>query len=271
MPQSAESPVVRRERRGAVLVVTLDDAATRNAIGPDVNPAITRAIEAAGSDPQVAAIVIHGANGYFSAGGNVRTLSGTLAMTPAEQTEVTDRLKAMIEAVAGSPKPVIAAVDGGAAGIGFSLALACDLVVASENARFVAAQVRLGLTPDGGISHFLTAALPRQLAAEILLTGAPVEAGRLHALGLVSRLVAPGEALDAALDLADALAAGPPRATARIKGLIAAAETSSLSETLAREGETINAARRDPEAAEGIAAFLDKRPARFPIPRKDQA
>lgn len=259
----ADSPVVRQERQDGVLILTLDDPSSRNAIGPDVNPTITKSIQRASADPEIAAIVIHGAGGYFSAGGNVHALRGTLEMTPSEQTEVTDRLKAMIEAIAASPKPVIAAVEGGAAGIGFSLMLACDLVVAAHPARFVAAQVRLALTPDGGISHFLRSAMPHQLVSEILMLGTPVDAARLHAFGLVNRLVDPGEALNAALELARGLANGPGRALARIKTLLADAEAGDLATTLDAEAAAINASRRDGEGREGIAAFLEKRPARF--------
>lgn len=256
---ATDSPVVQWERRGGVLVVTLDDAGSRNAIGPDVNPTITRVFAAAGGDADVRAVVLAGANGYFSAGGNMRALRRTVEMSPAERDAVTDRLATMIRTVRELDKPVIAAVEGGAAGIGFALALACDLIVAGRDARFAAAQVRLGLTPDGGITRFLLDAMPRQLASEICLLGQPVSADRLHAFGLVTRLVDGGEALAAALDLAATLAAGPTRAVGRIKRLLTDAGPASLEDCLVLEGATINAARADPEAAEGIAAFLEKR------------
>ena len=255
----ADSPVVQWDQRGGVLVVTLDDAGSRNAIGPDVNSTITRVLAAAGGDPEVRAVVLTGANGYFSAGGNMRALRRTVEMSPAERVEVTDRLAAMIRTVRELDKPVIAAVEGGAAGIGFALALACDMVVAAREARFAAAQVRLGLTPDGGITRFLLDAMPRQLASEICMLGQPIAADRLHAFGLVTRLVDGGAALATALDLAETLSAGPMRTVGRIKRLLADASPASLDACLALEGETINAARADPEAAEGIAAFLEKR------------
>lgn len=263
LADGAQSPVVRHALADGILTVTLDDAATRNAIGPDVNPAITALMRRAAHEAAVRAVVITGANGYFSSGGNVAALERTLAMSEAERSEVTGRLGAMIESVRGAPKPVIAAVEGGAAGIGFSLVLAADIVVAARDARFAAAQVRLGLTPDGGISRFLAEAMPHQLSAEILLRGRPVSATRLNEFGLVNELTEPGEALVGARAIATSLAEGPVRAIARIKHLLAEARTGSLADTLAREGATINAARSDPEAAEGIAAFREKRPPRF--------
>jgi len=255
----ADSPVVQWELRDGVLVVTLDDAGSRNAIGPDVNPTITRVLAAAGDDPDVRAVVLTGANGYFSAGGNMRALRRTVEMSPSERTAVTDRLATMIRTVRELPKPVIAAVEGGAAGIGFALVLACDLVVAARGARFAAAQVRLGLTPDGGITRFLLDAMPRQLASEICMLGQPVAAERLHGFGLVTRLVDGGEALAHAFDVAESLSAGPTRTVGRIKRLLSDAGSATLDACLALEGETINAARADPEATEGIAAFLEKR------------
>ena len=262
-PDGAQSPVVRHKLVDGVLTITLDDAATRNAIGPDVNPAITALMSRAAHETSVRAVVLTGANGYFSSGGNVAALERTLAMSEAERSGVTDRRAGMIESVRGGPKPVVAAVEGGAAGIGFSLVLAADIVVAARDARFAAAQVRLGLTPDGGITRFLAEAMPHQLVAEILLRGRPVSAARLHDFGLVNELVEPGDALATATAMALSLAEGPTRAIARIKRLLADARTGTLADTLAREGAAINAARSDPEAAEGIAAFREKRPPRF--------
>ena len=118
-----------------------------------------------------------------------------------------------IEAIRTYPKPVIAAVEGSAAGAGLALVLACDLVVAARSARFATAYARVGLSPDGGTSWHLARALPRALAAEMLMCGDLVEAERLHALGLVNRLADTGQALQAALDLADTLHGRAPNAS----------------------------------------------------------
>jgi len=248
-----------QERCGAVLVLTLDGAGTRNSISPPVYRQVQAAVIDAAGDASVRAIVVHGAHGFFSSGGNVNALKGSAQMSMAEVTANTDALNAMIRAVRDCPKPVIAAVDGGAAGAGASLALACDMIVAARDAKFTVAYVKIGLTPDGGITHFLAQSLPRHLVAEMCMLGLPVGAERLHALGLVNTLSAPGDARPDALALAGRLAEGPAQAIAQIKALIGAAPVNDLSTHLDREAGGINRARFGPEAREGLAAFLEKR------------
>ena len=247
------------ERHGPVLVLTLDGAATRNSISPPVYRQVQAAVIDAGTDPQVRAIVLTGANGFFSSGGNIQALQASAQKTMGEVTANTDALNAMIKAVRDCPLPVVAAVEGGAAGAGASLALACDMIVAAQDAKFTVAYVRIGLTPDGGVTHFLTQSLPRQLVAEMCMLGQPVGAERLQALGVVNALCAPGTARAGALELAERLAAGPAQALSRIKALIEAAPGNDLATHLDREAEGINRARFGAEAHEGLAAFLDKR------------
>ena len=143
-------------------------------------------------DDSIRAVVLTGADNFFCAGGNLNRLLENRALEQSVQADAIDRLHGWIDALRACPKPVIAAVEGAAAGAGFSLALACDLIVAGASAKFVMAYVQVGLTPDGGGSWFLTRALPRQLASEILLEGKPVPAPRLQALGLVNRVVPDG-------------------------------------------------------------------------------
>jgi len=250
---------LKQDRHGAVLVLTLDGAATRNSISPPVYRQVQAAVIDAAADPSVRALVLTGSNGFFSSGGNIKALQASAQKTMAEVTANTDALNVMIKALRDCPKPVVAAVEGGAAGAGASLALACDMMVAARDARFTLAYVKIGLTPDGGATHFLTQSLPRQLVAEMCMLGLPVGAERLHALGVVNALCAPGTALAEAMELAARLAAGPVQALARIKALIEAAPANELATHLDREAEGINHARFGPEAREGLAAFLEKR------------
>jgi enoyl-CoA hydratase/carnithine racemase len=171
-----------------------------------------------------------------------------------------DLLGEWIATLQASSKPVIAAVEGAAAGAGFSLALACDLIVAAHDAKFVMSYARVGLTPDGGGSWFLARALPRQLATEVLIEGKPISAERLHTLGVVNRLAKPGTVRDTALEWADQLGKLSPGASARIKTLIAAAGTQPLSEHLNAERDSFVASLHHGDALEGIHAFLEKRP-----------
>ena len=204
-------------------------------------------------------MVIAGADNFFCAGGNLNRLLENRAKDPSVQAQSIDLLAEWISALRLSSKPVIAAVDGAAAGAGFSLALACDLIVAAEDAKFVMSYARVGLTPDGGGSWFLAQALPRQLATEVLIEGKPIGAARLHELGVVNRLVKPGTARDAAVAWADELGKISPNSAARIKTLVCAAGTQPLSTHLVAERDNFVASLHHRDALEGISAFLEKR------------
>ena len=250
---------VHVEDRGPVRLLTLDGPRSRNAVGPEVYREVQARIVDAGTDPAVRAIVLTGAGGFFSSGGNVRALRDSAGGTLAEATAKTDGLNAMIKAIVDGPLPVVAAVEGGEAGAGAALALACDLIVAAEGATFTAAYVRVGLSPDGGITHFLRGALPRQMVMEMCLLGRPMPAARLAQAGVVNLLAADGAVLQAALELAGALAAGPPNAIGRIRELVNAAPGNGLADHLEAEARAINLARFGAEAKEGLSAFLEKR------------
>jgi len=247
------------ERKGRVLVATNNDPATRNALNWDFYDGFREAIEAASGDEGVGAIVLTGAGGFFCSGGNVHGLQErSQADYPARRSSV-DLLHRMILAMRACPKPIIAAVDGGAAGTGASLAAACDLVVAARDAYFSVAYVRIGLTPDGGATAFLGASLPRQLLAEMVFTGDRIPVERLYGLGMINRLTEPGQSLPTALELAARLANGPPQALAAGKRLIDQARLNALTEQLDLEADGIAAALGGAEGREGIAAFLEKR------------
>ena len=251
-------------REGRVLVVINDDPATRNALGWDFYGDFAEIVAAAGADGAVGAMVLTGAGGYFSSGGNVKGLRERSEMDIAERREGVARLHGMIRAMRDCPKPIVAAIEGGAAGAGASLALACDMIVAAREAYLSIAYVKIGLTPDGGATAFLGGALPRQLLNEMAMTGDRVGMERLHTLGIVNHLSEPGRALEDALARAAALAEGPPQALAEIKRLVGAAQSASLDAQLDREAEAIARALGGPEAREGIAAFLEKRKPAFP-------
>lgn len=157
------------ERTEATLVLTISNPDARNALHPDIYAAGIEAVATAEQDASIRAVVITGANRFFCAGGDLNRLRENRAKDKSVQATSIDQLGEWIQAIRTCPKPVIAAVEGAAAGAGFSLALACDWIVAADNAKFVMAYVKVALTPDGGGSWFLANALPRQLATEILL------------------------------------------------------------------------------------------------------
>ena len=260
---SAELLASRPPESESTLVLTLSNPGARNALHPDMYAAGIQALETAERDPSIRAIVLTGADDFFCAGGNLNRLLENRAKDPSVQAQSIDLLAQWVLALRTSSKPVIAAVAGAAAGAGFSLALACDLIIAADDAKFVMSYARVGLTPDGGGSWFLTQALPRALATEILLEGKPVSADRPHALGVVNRLVKTAQLRDAAIAWAGELGRASPNALACVKTLVASAGERSLADHLTVERDAFVASLHHADALEGITAFLEKRPARY--------
>ncbi|WP_026928269.1 oxepin-CoA hydrolase, alternative type [Granulicoccus phenolivorans] len=256
---------------GSVRVLEINNPTTRNAVGPDFFEEAETALGAAEADPGIGAIVLTGASGTFSSGGNLRALAGNRDKPAAERRERIELLHGLIRRIDASPLPIVAAVEGAAAGAGMSLALACDLIVAARTAFFSASYIRAGLSPDGGLTALLTESLPRQAVTELCLLGERVPAERMHELGVVNRLVDTDGAEQVAVELATRLAGGPARATARIKTLVRTSTRHTLHEQLDLEAAAMVLSQGDDEAAEGIAAVLERRPAEFPRPRRTQS
>lgn len=246
-------------RAGAVLTVVNNDPATKNALSWEFYDGFRETIETAEADPETRAVVLTGAEGFFCSGGNVAGLKERSEAEYAVRRASVDKLHSLIKTMRASPLPIIAAIEGGAAGAGAPLALACDLIVSARDAYVSIAYVKIGLTPDGGSTAFLGPAIPRQLLTEMVWTGDRVPVERLHQLGLINRLVDPGAALGEAQDWAATLARGPAAALARGKALIEASGRASLSDQLDAEADGIAEALGGPEGREGIAAFLSKR------------
>ena len=253
---SAELTAIRRD---TTLVLTLSNPGKRNALHPDIAAAAIETLSTAERDETLRAVVLTGADQYFCAGGDLTRLIANRAQLKEVQAVSIDHLHGWIEAIRDFPKPVIAAVEGGAAGAGFSLALACDLIVASHTAQFSMSYVNVGLTPDGGGSWFLSQSLPRALATELLMTGKPIAAQRLHELGVINRLAAAGNVLDSALQWADELARQSPHAIEQIKSLLGGSAGRSLSAHLQLEKQHFVDSLHHRDAHEGINAFLQKR------------
>jgi enoyl-CoA hydratase/carnithine racemase len=248
---------------GQTLILTLSNPEFRNALGPEMYAAGVEALSVAESNPDVRSVVITGANGIFSAGGNLQRLQNNRQQPPEHQAQSIEGLHNWIEAIRTFPKPVIAAVEGPAAGAGFSLALACDLIVAARNSVFVMAYSSIALSPDGGGSWSLSRAIPRQLATELLMCGERIGAERLQQLGVVNRLADAGQALQQALLMSEQLNARAPNALASIKELLSEADGSSLNAQLARERDHFVKNLHHVNGGIGIAAFLSKQAPRY--------
>lgn len=242
-----------------VMTVTLRRPESLNALNAQMRRELLRALKAAARDEAVRAVVLTGEGRAFCAGADLRG-----GATEREFRRVlTDEYHPLIRALRELPKPVIAAVNGVAAGAGVSLALAADVVIAADDARFVLAFTRIGLIPDSGLTRTLVRALGRHRATELILGAEPMSAAEAAAAGLVSEVVPAAELPAAAERRATALASGPTRAIGLAKRAINAAEDDTLPESLAREAALQELAGRTEDHAEGIAAFTEKREPRF--------
>lgn len=250
---------IKSTSEGQTLILTISNPEFKNALGPEIYAAGVEALNAAENNPDIRSVVITGEGDTFCAGGNLQRLEANRRVHPEVQAQSIDGLHNWIDSIRTYPKPVIAAVEGAAAGAGFSLALACDFCVAADNAVFVMSYSTVGLSPDGGGSWSLARALPRALANELLMAGERINAQRLHDFGLVNRVSHAGNALHEALKFAERLNARAPNALASIKELVNEAPTNSLGQQLASERNHFVANLHHSNGGEGISAFLEKR------------
>lgn len=254
---------VRYHQEERVATITLDRPAARNALRPIEWRLIADAVARAAVEPEVRVLVVNGAGGAFSAGGDVKTMPERLALPPAERRAHLLADAQAIRALRELPKPVVACIDGPCIGAGLGLALACDLRLASSRSSFGATFHRIGLTADFGLLHLLPSAIGGARASELLLLGEVVDATRALAIGLVHR-VHPPEALGEELvALCRRLADGPPAATALTKAGLERARQLDLAATLEWEAAAQAIASRTEDAQEGLAALAEKRPPRF--------
>jgi 2-(1,2-epoxy-1,2-dihydrophenyl)acetyl-CoA isomerase len=250
---------IRVDLADGVATVTLNRPESLNSLNAQMRGELLAALKKVGRDEAVRAVVITGAGRGFCSGADLRGGSTERDF----RRVLTDEYNPLITAIRELPKPVIAAVNGVAAGAGASLALACDLVYAADDARFIQAFVRIGLVPDSGSTRTLVRALGRHRAARLIFTGEPLSAADAHAAGLVAALAAPDQLATTAHDAAAKLAAAPTRAIALAKRAINHAEDALASESLAMEAALQELAGRTEDHAEGVAAFGEKREPRF--------
>jgi enoyl-CoA hydratase len=251
-PSRPPTDKVRTERHGAVLVVTIDRREVRNAIDTETAWAVSDAMDELDGDPTLSLGIITGAGSVFCAGMDLA------AFLAGERPSVGRRGFAGI--VEQPPdKPVIAAVEGAAVAGGFEIVLACDLVVAADNARFGLPEVKRGLVAAGGGLMRLNRRIPAAIAMEWSLTGNLVPAAEAARFGLVNRLVPPGSAVAAALELAAAIAANGPLAVAASKRILVDSSDWPTAEQFDRQRAITDPVRSSADAREGAAAFREKR------------
>ncbi len=244
---------------GQTLILTISNPEFKNALGPEIYAAGIEALNAAETNPEIRSVIITGEGAAFCAGGNLQRLLANRQQPKEVQAQSIDGLHTWIDSIRTYPKPIIAAVEGAAAGAGFSLALACDFCVAADNAVFVMSYSTVGLSPDGGGSWALGRALPRQLANELLLCGARINAQRLYSFGLVNIVCSSGSALREALVLAERLNARASNALASIKELVNDSANNTLNQQFDQERDHFVRNLHHSNGGEGIDAFLSKR------------
>lgn len=260
----AQNPAkVRTEVRGKIGVITLNDPATLNAAGMELMEGLTGAFEAFVADPAVRAIVITGEGRGFCSGANLSGGGGrAVERTDGPNQSLLKVYNPFVSAVRKSPKPLVAAVNGVAAGVGASLALVCDLIVAAESAYFLQAFRRIGLVPDGGATYLLPRLVGKARAMELTLLGEKLPAATALDWGLINRCVPDAELMPTALALAEQLADGP-LSLGYTRNLIWASMDAAWHEQIEAEAFVQGDAQRTDDAREGIMAFVQKRPAQF--------
>lgn len=258
LPGRAISRAVLVSNDGPVRTLTLNRPERRNALDLDDRRDLLAALTEAEGDDGCRAVVLTGAGGVFSAGGDIRSMSQDPDAARVRLAVISDIARALIRCAT----PVIAAVEGGAFGLGLSLAAACDHVVAADNARFVASFAKIGLVADGGLFWTLAQRVGPGRARELILFATEIDAPEAQRIGLVSEIVPRAAVLDRARERAAQLAAAAPGMVAGTKRIFAQ-EKQDLDSILAAETEVQVALLGGDDFAEGRAAFLERRTPNF--------
>jgi len=255
---------VSLERRGGELRIVIDRPETMNAWGREVGADLLAAVELAASDPAVRAVTVTGAGRAFCSGADLKAgFDPTPAGKPDVGTALRERYHPVILGLRRMEKPVLAAVNGPAVGVGLSLALACDLVVAKESAYFLLAFVNLGLAPDGGSSILVPARVGASRAAEMAMLGERVGAPQALEWGLADRVWGDDAFAEEVDALAARLAAGPTRSYAASKRQLNASVYAQLEPQLELEATVQQELAQSDDFLEGVGAFLQKRAPAF--------
>jgi 2-(1,2-epoxy-1,2-dihydrophenyl)acetyl-CoA isomerase len=247
-------------REGAVLTLTINRPEALNALNPPTMRALRAGIETAGRDREIGAIVLTGSGRAFCAGADLKDVSARLAAGEIDVgNDLRENYAPLTRAIRSCPTPVIAALNGTAAGAGLSLALACDLRIAVAGAELIVAFVRVGLVPDAGSLFFLTRMLGLSKATELALTGEPLRVEEAQRLGLIAAVVPADQLMTVTLERARHLADGPRATYALIKRGLTRALDLDLEQVMELESQLQTLAARTPDAQEAIRAFIEKR------------
>jgi 2-(1,2-epoxy-1,2-dihydrophenyl)acetyl-CoA isomerase len=254
---------IRLEHASGVATITLDRPDAFNALNLTLARELFAAVLQVDEDPAVRCVVITGAGRAFCGGGDVKEFADGLPRIGVLIKELTTYVHGAVSRLVRTPKPVLTAVNGVAAGGGLSLALAGDLVLAAESARFTMAYSRIAATPDGSSTYWLPRLIGLRRATELFYTNRVLSAREALEWGLVTRVAPDGELMDATRKLAEELAQGPTLALGRGKLLFHASTTESLETQMELESQSIAQSGHTEDFAEGVRAFAAKRPPSF--------
>ena len=253
------APTVLTERHDAVAVLTINRPEVRNAVDAETMDALRAALLAC-EDDGARCVVLTGAGGAFSSGADLKRAIAE-AYTPEQSYHIlTEHYAPTLKAIRAYPYPVIAAVDGYAAGIGCDMALACDIRLVSERGKFAELFVRIGLIPDGGGTYLLPRLVGIGRALEMIFTGADVDAQEAYRIGLANRVLPVNSFMDEVLRYATVISRQSPNALRRGKQALLASLNGSYDEAMAREAEHQRAIFESEDGMEGFLAFAQKRP-----------
>lgn len=257
------SDLVRFTIDAGVASIRLNRPDRLNALDPALAEALLAALKRIESDTAVKAVTLTGEGRAFMAGGDLTVFNAALEKAPQAAADLIPLFHDIVLTIRRLAPPVIAGVQGAVAGGGLGLALACDLVIAADNASFVPAYTRLGTSPDGGTTWSITRLIGQRRAMEWIMLGDPMNAADAHALGLINRVV-PAATLDTEVAAyARRVADGPALAFASVKRLVHQAPTATFAQQLHAERDGFVAAAATADFREGIAAFFARRPAKF--------
>lgn len=266
MPRPSASPrytTLRLERKGPVATLTLARTSHANALDLTMSQDLLHAAIELDEDPDVRAVILTGEGKMFCAGGDLAGMKAAGARAPAYIKELAGNLHLAISRLARMRTPVIAAVNGTAAGAGFSLVCATDLAIAAESAKFTMAYTGAGLSPDGSSSYFLPRIIGQRRTTELMLTNRVLNSELALEWGLVNQVVPLDELMPTAEQLAEQLASGPTFAYGVVKKLLVNSAYDSLESQMEHETRGIADCSRTADGQEGIAAFLEKRKPQF--------
>jgi enoyl-CoA hydratase/carnithine racemase len=251
--------IIENKVIGNTLLLTLNNASKRNSMVKGFHDEFQKSIKIADENKDVFSIVINGAGDFFCAGGDLNALQTRRTMTEEQRYETLGQLNGTIQSILNCSKPIISAIEGGAAGAGVSLAMACDLVIMSEHSFFSLAYVKIGLTPDGAATKFLSETMPRQMLAEMAMIGGKIDASRLYQIGAINGISQKGNATKTAIELSKNFENLPKNSLSRIKQLTRLAYGNNFQSQLKLETDFMVESQGDKESIEGIDAFLEKR------------